>query len=42
MPYAICVVAFIYVAFDQFMAVPWPQTLVGGWFPGLRPYVPSL
>jgi TctA family transporter len=42
LPYAICVVVFIYVAFDQFMAVPWPQTLVGSWFPSLRPYVPSL
>jgi hypothetical protein len=41
-PYAVCVVVFIYVAFDQFMAVPWPPTLFGSWFPALKQYVPSL
>ncbi len=43
--YATCVVIGIYVAFDQFMAVPWPQTLVGTYlapsFPFLK-MIPSL
>ena len=41
-PYAVTVYVFIYIAFDQFMAVPWPQTLVGTWFPELKKFVPSL
>lgn len=41
-PYAAILVAFIYIAFDQVMAVPWPQTLVGSWLPELKQYVPSL
>jgi hypothetical protein len=42
LPYAIILVTFIYFAFDQFMSVPWPQTLVGTLFPALKAYVPSL
>ena len=40
-PYAICTVIFIYVAFDYFMAVPWPPTLMGDWFPALKA-IPSV
>jgi TctA family transporter len=40
-PYAICTVLFIYVAFDYFMAVPWPSTLIGDWFPALKA-IPSV
>jgi TctA family transporter len=43
--YAVSVVVFIYVAFDKFMAVPWPQTLLGTYvaptFPILK-MIPSL
>jgi TctA family transporter len=40
--YAACTVALIYVMFDQVMAVPWPQTLMGDWFPALKAIVPSM
>jgi TctA family transporter len=40
-PYAVILVTFIYIAFDQFMAVPWPPTLFGSWFPALK-FIPSL
>jgi hypothetical protein len=39
--YAGAVVLFIYVAFDQFMTVPWPQTLLGTWFPIFK-IIPSV
>ena len=39
--YAVSVVAFIYTAFDQFMTVPWPQTLLGTWFPFFK-IIPSV
>jgi TctA family transporter len=40
-PYAVCVAIFIYIAFDQFMTVPWPQTFIGQWFPALKA-IPSV
>ncbi|MDB5794426.1 MAG: tripartite tricarboxylate transporter TctA family protein [Noviherbaspirillum sp.] len=40
--YALFLVIFIYIVFDQVMAVPWPQTLLGSWFPELKRFVPSL
>jgi TctA family transporter len=40
--YAACTVGLIYVMFDQVMAVPWPQTLVGQWFPVLKSIIPSM
>jgi len=33
------ITAFGWILFDQLLAIPWPQVLVGEWFPGLRPYV---
>ncbi|MEA2985033.1 MAG: putative tricarboxylic transport rane protein, partial [Alphaproteobacteria bacterium] len=39
--YAVAVVIFIVVAFDKFMAVPWPQTLLGTWFPFFK-IIPSV
>ena len=39
--YAVSMVTFIYIAFDQFMSVPWPQTLIGTWFPALK-VIPSV
>ena len=32
---------FIWLAFDYFMAVPWPSTLIGQWFPALKA-IPSV
>ena len=34
-------ILFIWFAFDYFMAVPWPPTLVGQWFPLLKA-IPSV
>ena len=40
-PYAAALVFFIWFAFDYFMAVPWPPTLMGEWFPALKA-IPSV
>ena len=40
-PYVVLLVLGIYIAFDQFMAVPWPPTLIGHWFPALK-FIPSV
>ena len=40
--YAACTVGLIYFMFDQIMAVPWPQTLLGQWFPDLKNIIPSV
>jgi hypothetical protein len=40
-PYAVVLVIFIWFAFDYFMAVPWPPTLIGQWFPSLKA-IPSV
>jgi TctA family transporter len=39
--YSGTLVVFIYIAFDKFMAVPWPQTLLGTWFPYFK-FIPSV
>ncbi len=31
-----------YLLFDRALALPWPRTVVGGWFPALSELVPSL
>ena len=41
LPYAAVLVLFIFLAFDYFMAVPWPPTLIGQWFPALKA-IPSV
>jgi len=40
-PMAACVVALIYVVFDQLLAIPWPPTLLGTFFPILKA-IPSV
>jgi hypothetical protein len=40
-PMAACVVALIYVVFDQLLAIPWPPTLLGTFFPILK-VIPSV
>ncbi|MFN4282602.1 MAG: tripartite tricarboxylate transporter permease [Alphaproteobacteria bacterium] len=43
LPYAFCVVAFVYMVFDQLLTIPWPQTLVGTTFPAIKALgIPSL
>jgi TctA family transporter len=42
LPYAVCQVLAIYIAFDYFMSVPWPPTILGKYFPELKAFVPSL
>jgi TctA family transporter len=39
--YAACVVLFIFLVFDQFMSIPWPQTLLGQFLPALK-VIPSV
>jgi hypothetical protein len=40
-PYAGSLILFIWVAFDYFMSVPWPPSLLGQWFPALK-VIPSV
>jgi hypothetical protein len=42
LPQAIGLAAFIYVVFDQLLAIPWPQTLLGLAVPALKAFVPSV
>jgi TctA family transporter len=32
----------IYVVFDQLLAIPWPPTVLGGWMPWLKAYIPTI
>ena len=40
-PYAAILVVFIYFTFNVIMAIPWPPTLLGTWFPELK-FIPSV
>jgi len=40
-PYVTVLILGIYVAFDWFMALPWPPTLLGLFFPALK-FIPSV
>lgn len=42
LPMAIVMCLFIYVLFDQLLAIPWPPTVLGDIFPALRGVVPSV
>jgi TctA family transporter len=42
LPQAISLTAFIYVVFDQLLAIPWPQTLLGIAVPALKGLIPSV
>jgi TctA family transporter len=37
---AVCITGFAWLLFDQFLAVPWPQSLIGTWLPAVQPYLP--
>jgi TctA family transporter len=41
-PQAVSLTLFIYVVFDQLLAIPWPQTLLGILVPALKGLVPSV
>ena len=42
LPTAAGLALFAWFVFDYLLALPWPQTVLGGWFPPLRAYIPSL
>jgi hypothetical protein len=42
LPQAISLTLFIYVVFDQLLAIPWPQTLLGILVPALKGFIPSV
>ena len=39
---AVVMVMLIYVVFDQLLSIPWPPTLLGGLFPQLKEWIPSI
>lgn len=41
-PYAIFMTAFVYIMFDQMLTIPWPPTIMGTMFPGLKGVIPSM
>jgi TctA family transporter len=41
LPYALIVCLFVYGLFDRLLAIPWPGSLVGGWLPVIKDYIPS-
>jgi len=41
-PMAVGLTIFVYIVFDQLLTIPWPPTLLGGMYPGLRPWFPSM
>ncbi|HXE03853.1 MAG TPA: tripartite tricarboxylate transporter permease, partial [Methyloceanibacter sp.] len=40
-PYMLCITIFIYFLFDQLLAIPWPPTYLGDFFPALKA-IPSV
>ena len=40
-PYTAALVSFIWFTFDYVMAVPWPPTLLGQWYPAFKA-IPSV
>lgn len=40
--FAIVLTIFIFIVFDRLLAVPWPGSVVGDWFPMLRNWIPSM
>jgi hypothetical protein len=42
LPYAAVMGLFVYALFDQALAIPWPPSLLGDYFPDLRGVIPSV
>ena len=40
-PYAVILVTGITLVFEMVMHIPWPQTLIGTWWPWLK-FIPSV
>jgi hypothetical protein len=41
-PIAVGLTVFIYVLFDQLLTIPWPPTILGGFFPQLKGLIPGV
>ncbi len=41
-PQAIGMLLFVYILFDWLLAIPWPETLLGTFFPALKGVIPSV
>ena len=41
-PQAVLLTVFIWFLFDQLLTIPWPPTYLGGWFPALKGFIPSV
>jgi hypothetical protein len=42
LPMAVFMCAFIYVLFDQLLAIPWPPSVLGDFVPALKGVIPSV
>ncbi len=42
LPIATGLTTFAYAVFERLLHLPWPQTVVGGWFPVLKDVIPSM
>ena len=42
LPMAFCITALVYGLFDQLLAIPWPQSLLGELVPALKGVIPSV
>ena len=42
LPMAAIMILFVYILFDQLLAVPWPGSVVGDYLPFLKDWVPSV
>ncbi|HVB90118.1 MAG TPA: tripartite tricarboxylate transporter permease [Beijerinckiaceae bacterium] len=40
-PMALITCLFVYVLFDQLLAIPWPSSSLGDWLPFIKDYIPS-
>jgi hypothetical protein len=42
LPISAALTLFTYVLFDRLLALPWPRTVLGDWFPALQGLIPSV
>jgi hypothetical protein len=42
LPMAMIMTVFIYALFDQLLAIPWPQTIIGNMLPAIKGVIPSV
>lgn len=41
LPMAILTCLFVFILFDQLLAIPWPGSVLGDWLPFIKDYIPS-